>query len=276
MLANILRLAVTAWILFMLSRATVAAWRMRDLAFTVWRHIRFRHVAAAAGLLVIVAGASFALLTWVPPTRIGLGNLVGFTGNAVFVPLEEAVSHTPAPTAGADWPLAIIATAFLGLLGLLLPWLAFVEEEMFRAGLERASFGEQARRALVFGLAHLVMLVPLAAGLSIGLAGFVYGRIYRHGYETSDGHGLPRAAARAFRPTRRSRTAADAARAERASARGQGLEGTTITIIDRVPERRQAAGVLRSTVQHTTFNSLIVVVVWLSLVTSALFPAAPS
>jgi hypothetical protein len=36
--------------------------------------------------------------------------------------------------------------------------------------------------ALRFGLAHLIMLVPLSAALAIAVAGFAYGQIYRRAY----------------------------------------------------------------------------------------------
>lgn len=267
---SLLRLLITGWILVMLVRAARAAWRQRDLLVTVWRSIRPRHVAGAVGLLAVVATIATVLIGSVPGMAVGLGDLIGFTGNAVFVPLEEAAARAgPVPDGGTDLVVIGLATVFLGGLAALLPWLAFVEEEVFRAGLEDVSLGRELVAALIFGLAHLVMLVPVGAAVAIGAAGFVYGRIYRGAHARLDGHAVPPAAARAFRATKRSAAAADRARGTAAHEASSG-ETTLVAVVDRAPERRQAAAVLASTVWHTTFNTLVVALVWLSIVLAAL------
>lgn len=283
MTISVLRLVVVGWIVVLLVRAARTAWRHRRLAVDVWRRISVRHVAGSVALLVVVLAVAGTLLVSLPWLGYGLGSLVGFEGNAVFAPLEEAaVRAGPAPAAGPDWLLIGLASAFLGLLALMLPWLAFVEEEVFRAGLERASPSQQVRAALWFGAAHLVMLVPLAAALAIAVAGYAYGHVYRRAHHRADGSGVPPSVARVFRATRRSAAAADAARAERAErepptgaasaadgadgmlgARGSGVA------LDRSPERRQAEATLASAVWHTTFNTLVITLVWASIVWSA-------
>lgn len=262
-----LRLLVAGLILVMLARAAHVAWHQRALAVTVWRRIRWRHLAGAVALFVLVATIALTLLGLVPFLRYGLGDLLGFTGNAVFAPLEEAaVRAGPRPESGPDWVVIGLTTLFLAPLALLLPWLAFVEEELFRAGLERTGRIEEAWWALRFGLVHLVMLVPVGAALAIGVAGYVYGRIYRRAHDRWDGAPLPAPVARAFRPTKRSRAAAAAARRPVAV----GAEVRSGIPVDHLePERRQAHGVLTSTVWHTTFNTCVIAMVWLSIVTAA-------
>ncbi len=267
MFTTALRLAIAGWILVTLGRASRGAWAHRRLITTVWSRIRPRHVAGAAALLVVVVAAASTMIETVPGLGLGLGSLVGTTSNAVFTPLEEAVARTGPPSAGTvDWALLLLATAFLLPLAALLPWLAFVEEEVFRAGLEDASMGRELRSALVFGLAHLVMLVPLGAALAVGGAGYVYGRVYRSAYARSDGSEVPGVVLRSFRPTRRSRAAAERARTPQGVLTAAGVGG----IEDRSPERRQADAVLTSAVWHTTFNTLVVLLVWATLVLAAL------
>ncbi|MBW3657550.1 MAG: hypothetical protein KY457_02855 [Actinobacteria bacterium] len=263
----VLRLLVAAWILVMLARASRAAWRHRRLTLLVWRRIRWRHVLGALGLLAVVGTLVTTLLVHVPGMSVGLGSLVGSSGNAVFIPLEEAVSRTgPVPGAGPDWALLLLSTAFFGGLVALFPWLAFIEEEVFRAGLEDASWPRELGTALVFGLAHLVMLVPVGAALAIAVAGFVYGRVYRAAYARTDGRGAPDVAVAAYRPTRRAQAAAARERArvidEPAS--------RTVELVAPSPTRRQAEAVVAATVWHATFNTTVVGMVWLAIVLSAL------
>ncbi len=273
MTTSVLRLLISGWILFTLARAARAAWRQRDLVVTIWRGIRPRHVLGALALLVGVGVLATVLITLVPGMHLGLGSVVGLDGNAVFAPLEEAAARAgPAPATGPDWLLIAMTTVFLGGLAVLLPWLAFVEEEVFRAGLEDASLGQELRAAAVFGAAHLVMLVPVGAAVAIGAAGFVYGRIYRRAHGRADGVDVPPAVASAFRPTRRSAAAATRARAAQVPPGAEELAAElpgSVGLLDRRPERRQAQAVLASTVWHATFNTTVVVIVWASIVTAA-------
>jgi hypothetical protein len=260
---TVLRLAIAAWILVTLARAARVAWRQRRLAVEVWRGIRVRHLLGGLALLTAVASVAGVLVALVPGMEYGLGRLVGLTSNAVFAPLEEGLAHAgPAPETGPDWALAVGASAFLLPLLLLLPWLAFVEEEIFRAGLEDAGAGRVALASLVFGLVHLVMLVPVGAALAIGVAGAFYARVYRRAHAA--GRPAPAVAHASFRPTRRARRAASRTQAPSpALAVGVAAEGP-------LPEHRQVAGVFAATVWHATFNSLVVLLVWVSLVLSAL------
>lgn len=263
----VVRLLIAAWILVTLARAARGAWAHRRLMVTIWRSIRPRHLGGTALLLLLVAATMTALVSLIPGMAYGLGTLIGTTSNAVFAPLEAAVAASgPAPASGPDWVLLVSGSVFLLPLAVLLPWLAFVEEEVFRAGIEDATLPRELFAALVFGLAHLVMLVPIGAALAIGVAGFVYGRIYRRAYATADPDQVPRAALASFRPTRRSAAAAERARTPTAL-----LQGMVVTT-DTTPERRQAAAVLASTVWHTTFNTTVVLLVWLALTLSALQP----
>jgi len=128
------------------------------------------------GVVVVVASL---LIAAVPVSGISLGSLIGLTGNAVFAPVEQAAAvGGTAPAPGVDVAVWIATAAFLLLLLALFPWLAYVEERVFRHGLERGGIGTQLWTALRFGLIHLVMLVPLAAALGVGVAGFFYGRVY--------------------------------------------------------------------------------------------------
>lgn len=248
------RLLLALLVLGLLARAARVAWSRRDLALAVWRSIQLRHVLGSLVLLVAVIGVSVLSATAVPVLSHGLGDLFATSGNAVFAPLDVAAEATGATTRapqGPNYVFLAAVTAFLGLLAGLLPWFAFVEEEVFRAGAETWSLPTRVGAALVFGAAHLLMLVPLAAAVGIAVAGFAYGELYRRGV-AADGRTPPGALRRAFRPTRRS------VRAVRRSA--------TDIEEERAHVRRQVAGLHTSTVWHTTFNSTVVFLVWVTFV----------
>lgn len=276
------RIVLVVWVLATVARAGWGAWRQRTLVRTVWRMIGRRELLVASVLVVLVASLALTLVSVVPGLARGLGDLVGTTGNVVLTPVEQAAQAAAEdPEPGPRVWLAVGATLFLGALAALLPWLAFLEEELFRAGLERAGPGRQVAVALLFGAAHLVMLVPLGAALAIAGAGFVYGRAYRAAYARPGGAGLPPAAVevanRAFRPTRRARAATAAlVRAEtpaapaapvgpgsRAVARGEG------SVVEEL-RRRQAGAVLATAALHTAFNTIVLILVWLGVVIGAL------
>jgi hypothetical protein len=283
---DLLRTLVALTILWLLARVARVAWRQRALTFAIWRAVRPRHLVGAFALLVLVGTVATALLAFVPGAQLGLGHLVGLTGNAIFAPLEEGMARSGPPSAaGPDWLLAAGTTVFLGSLALLLPWLAFVEEEVFRAGLEDASRGRVALASLTFGLAHLVMLVPLGAALAIGVAGSVYAAVYRRAFAAAaDGvpADLPAVALRAYRPGRRGAAvlaripAVVPARAGGSGVpgivrSGTGTGGWPPTARD-LHRSRQAAAAFRAAVWHTTFNTTLVVLLWALLVATALSP----
>lgn len=239
---------VSVVIIALLVRSGRAAWRNRWLALLVWRRIRPRHLLGSAVLLVGVVGFAYGLVTLIPVTSIGLGTPLGLTGNAVFAPLEEVNARVGGGTlrGGGDAPLGadggLVALAGIFLLALLgmFPWLAYVEERVFRVGLETAGPWREAWTALRFGLVHLLMLIPLAAALAIGLAGFAYGRIYRRAYR----------------------------RAAQQTMQVRGPLGVPLAV-PVPPLYARDDAVLAATVWHTTFNSLIVLLVLALLLMTA-------
>lgn len=186
-MSSALRLVVTAVILVLLARSARLAWSNRHLALLVWRRIRVRHVAGSIVLLSLVVAVTWVLIVVIPATRYGLGDLVGLTGNAVFAPVEEAAARTETVSGpSAVWLSRLLTAgilAFLAALLALFPWLAYVEEQVFREGLEQAGALRRGWTALRFGLAHLIMLVPVAAALGIAVAGLWYGRVYLRAFE---------------------------------------------------------------------------------------------
>lgn len=259
--AALARGAIIVAVLLLLARAARIAWQRRALALQVWGAIRPRHVVGAVGLMVVVLAAAITLLAFVPVTSYGLGSLIGLEGNAVFAPVDGALqAPVDAALAGEDaavpwWQVAGVS-GFLLLLTAMFPHLANAEEWAFRAGWERYDETRRAFSALRFGMVHMVMLIPLAAALAISVAGWVYGRIYLRA------HARSLASAADDMPM-----AADVA-----EAMISGVVSGEVDVAAAVRERRnreaQQAGVLAATVWHTTFNSLIAVIVLVGYLSS--------
>ena len=228
---SVLRVVVAVVIMGLLARSARAAWRDRSMAVRVWRRIRPRQVIGSVGLLALVLATAVVLMTLVPVTGFGLGTLIGLTGNAVFAPLQVASGNSaeiPGVTVAAtNWVPTLLTALFLAGILTMFPWLAYVEEQVFRSGLEGASLGRQLWSALKFGLTHLLMFVPLAAALAIAVAGFWYGRVYRRRFTEL--------------------------------AAGELLS----------PGRARSEALLASTVWHTTFNSVLVLLVLTGVILDA-------
>ena len=72
------------------------------------------------------------------------------------------------------------------MLFLALPALALAEEELFRRHTEDDSHARRAGRQLSFGLMHLIVGVPLAAGLALTISGFYFMAVYLHAIRSTD------------------------------------------------------------------------------------------
>lgn len=73
---------------------------------------------------------------------------------------------------------AALSVAIVGLLFLAIPREAREEENLFRAGNHQRHWWRRLARAVVFGLVHLGMGIPVAAGLALILAGLLYDGTY--------------------------------------------------------------------------------------------------
>lgn len=294
MSSPVLRLLLTVWVLLVLARAARTAWQQRGLALAVWRAVRPRHVLGGLALLGLLGATMLVLTSAAPVLGRGLGDLVGSSANVVFAPVEAAARAT-GPSAGGgagpgDLAFVGLASLFLGGLVLLLPWLAFVEEEVFRAGGEQRGPATRIGVAVVFGAAHLLVLVPVAAALALVIAGLAYDVAYRRGLARTAAP--PLAARRAFRPTRRSERALDQQLGVHGATHSPVAgppDGPTVAAVTpggvvggvvvrattdgptRGPLRdRQVAGVFAATVWHTVTNTLVVLAVWALLVVDVL------
>jgi len=139
--------------------------------------LRPRHFLLGLPVLVAVVAAA-ALLVQVPGLSLGWWTAIGGTGNIV----TGGTSRTAGTS--LEW---LIPTVFLFLLVPALPLLAEREEEVFRVGAEDWSVARRAGKGLQFGLAHLVMGIPLGVGLALSLGGWYFTWAYLRGHRRGGG-----------------------------------------------------------------------------------------
>lgn len=137
------------------------------------RGLRPRHFLLVPVVLSLVIAAAVGL-TAIPPLDFGWWTAIGGQGNPAFG-VTDRTAGTPLET--------IVPIVFVVLLVPALPLLVRREEELFRLGAEAWSTPKRAGKALLFGLVHALVGIPIgvAIALSIGGAYFTlaYLRIWR-------------------------------------------------------------------------------------------------
>ena len=150
---------------------------LRGRTIEILRGLRLRHFLWAPVVLVVVVTAA-VLLVEVPGLDFGWWTAIGGTGNVI-------VGSTERDTGGglAD----LVPLVFLLVLLPLLPLLAEREERMFRVGAESWSWPRRVRRAVEFGLIHLVMGIPIGVALALSLGGGYFTWAYLRGWRRVEG-----------------------------------------------------------------------------------------
>jgi hypothetical protein len=170
---DLISLAVLAYVGIRLVDAARQSFSQRSHVWMVLSGLRLHHFLLGVPVLVAVITTA-VLLFHVPGLSFGWWTAIGGEGNPVF--------GTARP--GAVGPLEVVVPIVFGLLLLLgLPLLVEGEEWVFRRGAEQRSPAANLRRAVLFGLVHAVIGVPLAAALALSVGGLYltwsYLRVWR-------------------------------------------------------------------------------------------------
>lgn len=139
----------------------------RHLALIV-AGLRRRHLLRAVPVLASVL-ATLVVLLQIPYLAFGWWTAIGGIGNPVFGASEHGLSG------GAAWLLPVV---FGALLLVSLPLLVEQEEWVFRRGAEERGLFGNAAMALVFGLVHVVIGIPVGAGLALSIGGAYFTHVY--------------------------------------------------------------------------------------------------
>lgn len=174
----VLTVAVLGFVGFRLAgAATFSLGRGRRDLLELVRGLRWRHLwpvpFVLLGVLVLAA-----VLLQIPLLDLGWWGLLGGVGNPVIGSTDQ--------TAGT-WLEWLVPTVFLTLLVPAVPLMALREEEIFRRGAEGWSNARRVGRALLFGLAHALIGIPIGVALALSLGGLYFTAVYLRGYRRSGG-----------------------------------------------------------------------------------------
>lgn len=142
----------------------------------IWRGLRLRHALPAILIILLVVAGYYLIAHLAPWTRWGWWSALGGEGNVVLGHSDVVAD------ASAAWVQRVAPIVFLIALLCFLPAAARREERWFRLGAERRSPARRLLIALVFGLIHLIMGIPIAAALALTAAGWGFQAIYLRAY----------------------------------------------------------------------------------------------
>lgn len=142
---------------------------------SLWRLWSIRHVPVAALTIVMVVAVGVALMSLHSAFAFSWISLIGGEGSL-------ATGGISKNTASTDPSLFFISVFIFGAFLILIPHLAHIEERWFRRGGEGRAVRKQVLVALIFGLSHMVVGVPLAFGLALTVLGLVCTWHYQRAY----------------------------------------------------------------------------------------------
>lgn len=173
-LLDVATVVVLAWFgsrLFVSFRRSLAG-DARAHAREVVAGLRLRHFLPVPVLLVLVVGAAVGL-TAIPPLDFGWWTAIGGQGNPAFGVTDR--------TAGTPFEV-IVPIVFLVLLLPALPLLVEREEQIFRLGAESWSTPKRIGKALLFGLVHALVGIPIGVALALSIGGGAFTVAYLGAY----------------------------------------------------------------------------------------------
>lgn len=170
-------LSKCALVLFLLLNIYAAfAMNKRRVGFILetWKRFRVGMFFEIIGILFLLITAIVLLMAYVPILQYGWYNLFSANGgNILFTPILELSSSS-------FLALRLFVPAFFIALLIIIPFCAEWEEEIFRRG--HSSWTSITKQSIKFGLVHLLVGIPLAAGIAIFIPGFYLGYKYRRAY----------------------------------------------------------------------------------------------
>ncbi|XKH58483.1 hypothetical protein LG293_17835 (plasmid) [Citricoccus nitrophenolicus] len=174
-MTDLIQLAIVSVVALVMGRYLINMVRKNELRqdwVRVMRSIRWWMVPV---LIVALATTlvTMTILLQVPGLGWGWWSALGGESNVV---LGQTASATASPVGFA---LKALGVAVPAIVLVLVPLLALGEERTFRSGTGHYPWWRVLASSMGFGLAHLVVGIPVAAGLALTIAGVAFHLVYR-------------------------------------------------------------------------------------------------
>lgn len=153
----------------------------------IWKRFRPKMLLEVLGVLFLII-AAIVIMWQLPFLRWGWWNLLsgGNVGNILIAPILEG-------SQSSYLFVRILVPCFFLFLIVVFPFLAKMEEEIFRQG--HYKWKSILKQSIKFGLFHLFAGVPLSAAFALIGAGFFFGYKYRRAFIQLIEKGWPQRAA---------------------------------------------------------------------------------
>lgn len=148
-------------------------------AWSIWKRVKVGVVLECIIVLVLTITSVLLLMAYVPIMDTGWSNLfLKHSENILFAPMTEALSSSNAY-------IRILAPTFLIVLIMTIPFMAHMEENLFRKGYH--DWKQIIWQSIKFGFIHLVIGIPLACGVVLSGVGLFFAYKYKKTYEELEG-----------------------------------------------------------------------------------------
>lgn len=147
-----------------------------NFIFAIWKRFRFRMLFEIIGVFVLVVVTYILLVSFLPFLDWGWSDLFMEGGGNIYVAPVMAVSEQ-----SSNWFMKALPFLFLIMFLIAVPFLAKMEEEWFRYG--REEWSEIIPQSIKFGLIHLIVGIPIAAGIALIISGLFFGYKYKKAFD---------------------------------------------------------------------------------------------
>lgn len=172
-IADAFVLVIVPPLLYIVVRNAITSWKDKEFIGIIWSHFTFLKLTEVMGLFLVIA-FSTCLLKEIPIIKHGWTYfLFSQDANIVMAPvmLKESGSLL----------IRIVPLIFFVLLGVSMPFLVHQEELQFRY--KTLEWSNICWNSIKFGLAHCIVGVSVAVGLSLSIAGFFLAIKYRQTFQ---------------------------------------------------------------------------------------------
>jgi len=160
---------------FLVINTLVSESKNLHFIFSIWKRFRFGMLVQCILIILLIVITAVVLCTYIPFLEYGWLNIfVKGGGNITIAPVQTA-------SQSSSLIMRILPPVFFVILLFAAPFLAKSEEKSFRY--EHEDWRSITTQSIKFGLVHLIVGIPLAAGIALIFAGLFFGYKYKKSFD---------------------------------------------------------------------------------------------